>query len=60
MQFKLVFLPPQSNRTRDMAAQVADDVPGANVVIAETEDDAKREIADAQAAFGTLTPAVLR
>jgi len=60
MQFKLVFLPPQSNRTRDMAAQVADDVPEANVVIAETEDDAKREIADAQAAFGTLTPAVLR
>ncbi len=59
MQFKFLFLPPQSDRTRDMAAQLADDVPEARVVIAETEDDAKREIVDAQAAFGTLAPAVL-
>jgi phosphoglycerate dehydrogenase-like enzyme len=60
MSFKFVFLPPQTDRTRDMAAQIADEVPDAHVVIAETEDDAKREIADAPAAFGTLSPALLR
>jgi phosphoglycerate dehydrogenase-like enzyme len=42
-----------------MAAQVAGEVREAQVVVAETEDDAKREIADAQAAYGTISPAVL-
>jgi phosphoglycerate dehydrogenase-like enzyme len=60
MPFKFVFLPPHSHSTRDMAAQVADDVPDARVIVAETEDDAKREIVDAPAAFGALTPTVLR
>ena len=60
MPFKFVFLPPQNDRRRDMAAQVADEVPEARVVIAETEEDARREIPDAQAAFGTISPAVLR
>jgi len=60
MKFKFVVLPPPSDRTREMAAQLADDVPEANVVIAEGEDDALREIVDAQGAFGTLSPAVLR
>jgi phosphoglycerate dehydrogenase-like enzyme len=60
MPFKFVFLPPQTDRTRDMAAQIADEVPDAHIVIAETEDDAKREIADAPAAFGTLSPSLLR
>jgi phosphoglycerate dehydrogenase-like enzyme len=60
MPFKFVFLPPQSDRTRDMAAQIADEAPEAHVVLAETEDDARREIVDAQAAYGTISPAVLR
>jgi phosphoglycerate dehydrogenase-like enzyme len=60
MAFKLVFLPPQSERTREMAARVADAVPQARVVVAESEADAQREIADAEAAFGTISPAVLR
>ena len=60
MKFKLVFLPPQGDRSREMAAQLADEVPEANVVVAETQEDAKREIVDAQAAFGTLKPDVLR
>ena len=59
MPFKFVFLPPQSDRTRDMAAQIADEVPDAQVVLAESEEEARREIADAPAAYGTLTPAVL-
>src|SRR5436190_12011999 len=60
MRFKFVFLPPQGDRTRQMAAQVADEVPEAHMVLAETEDDARREIAGAQAAFGTISPVVLR
>src|ERR671933_1855184 len=60
MRFKFVFLPPQSDRTRQMAAQIADEAPEARIVLAETEEDAKREIADAPAAYGTLSPAVLR
>jgi phosphoglycerate dehydrogenase-like enzyme len=59
MPFKFLFLPPQSDRTRDMAAQIADEVPDAQVVLAESDEEARREIADAPAAYGTLTPAVL-
>src|ERR671932_1523183 len=59
MRFKFVFLPPQGDRTRQLAAQVADEVPEAHVVIAETEEEATQEIADAHAAFGTLSPALL-
>ena len=59
MKFKFVFLPPAGQRTHEMAAQLADEVPDANVVISETEEDALREIPDAQAAFGTLSPAAL-
>jgi phosphoglycerate dehydrogenase-like enzyme len=60
MAFKLVFLPPQSDRSRQMAAAVAQAVPEARVATPDTEDDAKREIADADAAFGTIPPAVLK
>jgi phosphoglycerate dehydrogenase-like enzyme len=59
VSFKLVFLPPQRDSTREMAAAVAKAVPGLRVANPETEDDAKREIADADAAFGTIPPAVL-
>jgi phosphoglycerate dehydrogenase-like enzyme len=60
MAFKLVFLPPQNSRTREMAARVASEVPEASVVVAETEADAQREIVGAEAAFGTISPEVLR
>ena len=60
MAFRMVFLPPQSDRTREMAAQVASAVPEVSVVVAETEADAQRAIAGAEAAFGTISPAVLR
>jgi phosphoglycerate dehydrogenase-like enzyme len=58
--FKMVFLPPTSERTRALAARVAGAVPAASVVVAESESDAEREIVDADAAWGTITPAVLR
>jgi hypothetical protein len=50
----MVFLPPQRGQTRDWARAVAQQVDGVDVVVAETEDDARREIVDADAAFGTL------
>jgi phosphoglycerate dehydrogenase-like enzyme len=60
MPFKLVFLPPQNERTRQLAAAVADEARDAHVVVPETTDDAMREMANAEAAFGTLTPELLR
>src|SRR5215210_4098209 len=59
MAFKLVFLPPQRDLTRQWAARVAEAVPEVEVVVAETEEQARRDILDAQAAFGTITPDVL-
>ena len=59
MAFKMVFLPPQRDTTREWAARLAATVPEASVVVAEGEEDAKREIADAEAAFGEIKPDVL-
>ena len=59
MRYKFVFLPPQGGRTRELAAGVADEAPDAQVVVPETEEDALRELADARAAYGTMTPELL-
>ena len=55
----MVFLPPQREATRQWAASVAQAVPNVRVVVAEELDEAGREIADADAAFGTLSPDLL-
>lgn len=60
MAFKLVFLPPQNDRSRQMAAEVGKAVPEARTVTPETEADARRAIVDADAAFGTIPLAVLK
>src|SRR5438067_681964 len=61
MAFKMVFLPAgQGERLKKLAGEVAAAVPEASVVVAETEADAEREIVGAEAAFGTISPAVLR
>ena len=52
--FKMVFLPPQRDVTRQWAEAVAHAVPDATIVVAETEEEALREIPDADAAFGNL------
>jgi phosphoglycerate dehydrogenase-like enzyme len=52
--FKFVLLPPQSDTTRDWAKRLAEKVPEARVIVAENADTAKREIVDAEAAFGWL------
>ena len=56
MSFKMVFLPPGGERARSLAARVGQAVPEARVVVAETEADAEREIVDAEAAWGTISP----
>jgi phosphoglycerate dehydrogenase-like enzyme len=60
MAFKMLFLPPQNEAARRFAAEVARAVPEANVVVAESDEDASREIVGAEAAFGTVPPSVLR
>ena len=59
MAFKFVFLPPQNDRTREMADVISKGVPDVRVANPETEADAEREIVDAEAAFGTISPSVL-
>jgi phosphoglycerate dehydrogenase-like enzyme len=53
-------LPPQTVTTRDWAARLAAAVPELAVVVAEDAPAAARALAEAEAAFGTLTPDLLR
>jgi phosphoglycerate dehydrogenase-like enzyme len=59
MRFRLVMLPPQSESSRALVRRIVDSVPEATVVVAETPDDTKREIATADAAYGTLPAEIL-
>jgi hypothetical protein len=51
-RFKFVFLPPVKDTQRHWAEQLARDVPDADVVVAETRDDARREIVDSGSRSG--------
>jgi phosphoglycerate dehydrogenase-like enzyme len=53
-------LPPQSDKTRAWAARMAAALPALDVVVAETDAEAARVAATAEAAFGTIPPALLR
>src|SRR6266540_3751217 len=55
----MVFLPPQTDKTREWAEAVAQAVPEATIVVAETEEEALREIPDTDAVFGGIPPQVL-
>jgi phosphoglycerate dehydrogenase-like enzyme len=59
MSFKMVFLPPANERTRETARRVAEAVPGARVVVAESAGEAARQIVDADAAYGQIDPEIL-
>src|SRR6266850_993791 len=50
---KIVMLPPQTATTKAWAARLA-------VVVAEDREQAARELAGAEAAYGTLTAALLK
>jgi phosphoglycerate dehydrogenase-like enzyme len=53
-------LPPQTPTTREWASRLSAAVPGLNIVIAEDMLAALAAIGDADAAFGTPTPELLR
>lgn len=54
MGCRFVFLPPVNETIRGWAVEVAQAVPQLEVVVAESSERALREIADADAAYGTL------
>lgn len=56
MPFKMVFLPPNSQHNLEFMARLQDSVPDAYLVAPADEDAAVRELADADAAFGTMNP----
>ena len=60
MATTLLMLPPQTATTRAWASRLAGALRDLSVVVAEDEPHAARILADADAAFGTITPALLR
>jgi phosphoglycerate dehydrogenase-like enzyme len=58
-EFTFLMLPPQTGLTRQWARRLAGSVPGMRLVQAEDAETAAAAIATADAAFGTLPPALL-
>ena len=56
----LLMLPPQTSITREWAKRLAAAQPDVSVIVAENETEAAAAIARADAAFGTVAPALLR
>src|SRR3989475_966039 len=60
MPTTLLMLPPQTPPTRAWASRLAAALPELAIVVAEDQAQAAREVAGAEAAFGTISPALLR
>jgi phosphoglycerate dehydrogenase-like enzyme len=56
---KLLILPPIDDLRREWAQRIQAELPGYQVVVAETEDQARQEISDADAAYGRVPPELL-
>jgi phosphoglycerate dehydrogenase-like enzyme len=56
----LLLLPPQSPTTREWARRIAAALPELSVVVAEDPEQGAQVIGDAEAAFGTIPPALLQ
>src|SRR5688572_22056050 len=56
---KLVVMPPLDELKREFARHLPADLPEYQVVMPETEDEARREIGDADAAYGWIPPDLL-
>ena len=56
---KFVFMPPQDDERRMFAARLADTMADYDVASPETDDEALREIRDADAAYGWVPPDAL-
>ncbi|MFT6581369.1 MAG: D-2-hydroxyacid dehydrogenase [Alphaproteobacteria bacterium] len=57
--FTLVMMPPHTPVRRSWASRIAEDDVGIRVLQPETIEDAKRDIVEADAAFGAIPPEVL-
>ena len=60
MTATFLMLPPQTPITREWAKRLAAAQPSVSVIVAENEVEAAAAIARADAAFGTVSPALLR
>ncbi len=60
MAATLLMLPPQTSTTREWAKRLTAAQPNLSVIVAENETDAAGAIARADAAFGTVSPTLLR
>ena len=56
---KYVMLPPIDDDVRSWAERMRDEIPGLDVVVVEDESDAPQELADADGAYGWVSPEVL-
>src|SRR5687768_11435310 len=56
---KLVMMPPLDELKRQFGPRLAAELPEYQVVMAETEEEARREIGDADAAYGWVSPKLL-
>lgn len=56
---KFVMMPPQTPQQREWAARLSDTLPDYDVVVPESDEEARREIADADVAFGVVPPEAL-
>lgn len=54
--FKMIMMPPQSAQTRQWAERLREALPDYQIVAPETDADARRDIADADAAYGWVPP----
>ena len=60
MATQFLMLPPQTDRTREWGARLAAALPELEVIVAENTARAEAAITTAEAAFGTIPPALLR
>jgi phosphoglycerate dehydrogenase-like enzyme len=60
MPIQFLMLPPQNPTTRDWGKRLAAAVPELEVIVAEDTAQAEQAITTAEAAFGTIPPALLR
>ena len=59
MSIKMVFMPPQSDAAKSWLPRLIDSIPEAGFVAPDTDEDARAEIVDADAAFGDVPPEAL-
>lgn len=55
----LMMMPPQSEQTREWAGRLAEMLPEYRVLVPETEDEARQQMAEADAAYGWVPPSLL-